>query len=94
MDLRRLAGVLLALIVYAVVRSAGCKVSVTTKDGVAKITRGDPGSLRLMDRIGMDFRNGSVLPVLEQFGYSGEEGVDPLPLFFCQVFSSRGKCGI
>ena len=70
MDLRRLAGVLLALIVYAVVRSAGCKVSVT-KDGVAKITRGDPGSLRLMDRIGMDFRNGSVLPVLEQFGYSG-----------------------
>ena len=71
MDLRRLAGVLLALIVYAVVRSAVCKVSVTTKDGVAKITRGDPGSLRLMDRIGMDFLNGSVLPVLEQFGYSG-----------------------
>ena len=66
MDLRRLAGVLLALIVYAVVRSAGCKVSVTTKDGVAKITRGDPGSLRLMDRIGMDFLNGSVLPGLEQ----------------------------
>ena len=55
----------------AVVQLAGCKASVTTKDGVAKITRGDPGSLRLMDRIGMDFRNGSVLPVLKQFGYLG-----------------------
>ena len=55
----------------AVIRSAGCKVSVTTKDGVAKITQGDPASLRLMDRIGMDFRNGNVLLVLEQFSYSG-----------------------
>ena len=55
----------------AVVKSLGCKVSVTTKDGVAKITQGDPASLRLMDRIGMDFRNGNVLLVLEQFSYSG-----------------------
>ena len=47
----------------------GCKVSVTTKDGVARVTQGDPSSLRLMDRIGMDFRNGSVLAVLNQFGY-------------------------
>lgn len=47
----------------------GCKVSVTTKDGVARVTQGDPTSLRLMDRIGMDFRNGSVLAVLKQFGY-------------------------
>ena len=53
----------------AVVKLAGCKVSVTTKDGVAQITQGDPGSLRLMDRIGMDFRNGSVVSVLKQFGY-------------------------
>lgn len=47
----------------------GCKVSVTTKNGVARVTQGDPSSLRLMDRIGMDFRNGSVLDVLHQFGY-------------------------
>ena len=55
----------------AVIRQAGCKVSVTTKDGVARITRGDSDSLRLMDRIGMDFRNGSVVSVLMQFGYQG-----------------------
>lgn len=55
----------------AVVKSLGCKVSVTTKDGVARITRGDSDSLRLMDRIGMDFRNGSVVSVLMQFGYQG-----------------------
>lgn len=55
----------------AVIRSAGCKVSVTTKDGVAKITQGVPDSLHLMDRIGMDFRNGSVASVLMQFGYQG-----------------------
>ncbi|MCF2663967.1 S-layer homology domain-containing protein [Oscillibacter valericigenes] len=55
----------------AVIRSAGCKVSVTTKDGVAKITQGVPDSLHLMDRIGMDFRNGSVVSVLMQFGYQG-----------------------
>ena len=47
----------------------GCKVSVTTKEGIAYITVGDPSSLHLMDRIGMDFRNGSVINVLEQFGY-------------------------
>lgn len=47
----------------------GCKVSVTTKDGVARVAQGDLSSLRLMDRIGMDFRNGSVLDVLNRFGY-------------------------
>ena len=55
----------------AVIMQAGCKVSVTTKDGVARITRGNSDSLRLMDRIGMDFRNGSVVSVLMQFGYQG-----------------------
>ena len=59
------------LMADAVVKLAGCKVSVTTKDGVARIAQGDSGSLRLLDRIGMDFRNGSVLLVLKQFGYSG-----------------------
>lgn len=47
----------------------GCKASVTTLDGIAVVSQGDPASLRLMNRIGMDFRNGSVLKVLEQFGY-------------------------
>jgi peptidoglycan/xylan/chitin deacetylase (PgdA/CDA1 family) len=53
----------------ALVTSLGCKVSVTTKDGVATVTQGDPSSLHLMDRIGMDFRNGSVVQVLKNFGY-------------------------
>ena len=48
---------------------AGCKASVTTLDGIASVRQGDPSSLRLMNRIGMDHRNGSVLKVLEQFGY-------------------------
>lgn len=47
----------------------GCKVSVTTRDGIAQVKQGDLRSLRLMDRIGMDFRNGSVMSVLKQFGY-------------------------
>lgn len=47
----------------------GCKASVTTLDGIAVVSQGDPASLRLMNRIGMDFRNGSVLKILEQFGY-------------------------
>jgi len=55
----------------ALVTQLGCKVSVTTKDGIAEVTRGDPSSLYLMDRIGMDFRNGSVVEVLNQFGYHG-----------------------
>lgn len=55
----------------AVVTSLGCKASVTTKDGVAVVTQGDPSSLHLMDRIGMDFRNGSVVSVLKQYGYKG-----------------------
>lgn len=53
----------------AVTARMGCKVSVTTKDGIAVVTQGDLNSLRLMDRIGMDFRNGSVVSVLRQFGY-------------------------
>ena len=53
----------------AVIKQAGCKVSVTTKDGVAEIIQGDLDCLYLMDRIGMDHRNGSVLTVLKQFGY-------------------------
>ena len=53
---------------YEIVSLTG---TVTTKDGVARVVRGDPSSLRLMDRIGMDFRNGSVISVLKQFGYKG-----------------------
>lgn len=53
----------------ALVTSLGCKVSVTTKDGVAVVTQGDPSSLHLMDRIGMDFQNGSVVSVLKKYGY-------------------------
>lgn len=55
----------------AVVGRLGCKVSLTSEDGVARVVQGDPSSLRLMDRIGMDFRNGSVVRVLRQFGYKG-----------------------
>jgi len=55
----------------AIITELGCQVSVTTKDGIAKISQGDPDSLHLMDRIGMDFRNGSVLHTLKQFGYQG-----------------------
>lgn len=55
----------------AVVTSLGCKVSLTTKNGVAVVTQGDPSSLHLMDRIGMDFLNGSVVSVLKQYGYQG-----------------------
>lgn len=47
----------------------GCRASVTTLDGIATIYHGDPSSLRLMNRIGMDHRNGSVIKILEQFGY-------------------------
>lgn len=53
----------------SVIRKLGYKVSLTTLDGVAKVTQGDPESLYLMKRIGMDFRNGSVLAILKQFGY-------------------------
>ena len=55
----------------AIVQRLGCRVSLTTKDGVATVVQGAPASLRLMDRIGMDFRNGSVVSVLKQFGYKG-----------------------
>lgn len=55
----------------AVVTSLGCKVSLTTKDGVAAVAQGDPDSLHLMDRIGMDFLNGSVVSVLKKYGYKG-----------------------
>lgn len=55
----------------AIVTSLGCKVSVTTKDGIAVVTQGDPSSLHLMDRIGMDFLNGSVINVLKKYGYQG-----------------------
>ena len=55
----------------AVVRQTGFRASLTTLDGVAKITHGKPESLYLMNRIGMDFRNGSVLETLKQFGYQG-----------------------
>ena len=53
----------------ALVTRMGCKVTVTTKDGVAQVVQGDPTSLHLMDRIGMDFINGSVLKILKQYGY-------------------------
>lgn len=55
----------------AIAGKLGCKVSLTTRDGVARVRQGDLSSLRLMDRIGMDFRNGSVVSVLRQFGYKG-----------------------
>lgn len=55
----------------AVIRRIGYRASLTTLDGVAKVTCGDPDSLYLMKRIGMDFRNGSVLTVLRQFGWKG-----------------------
>lgn len=55
----------------ALVTSLGCKVSLTTKDGVAVVRQGDPSSLHLMDRIGMDFLNGSVVSVLKKYGYRG-----------------------
>lgn len=55
----------------AVSARLGFQASLTTKDGVASVRQGDPSSLRLMDRIGMDFRNGSVVAVLQQFGYRG-----------------------
>lgn len=55
----------------AIIRQFGYKASLTTRDGVAEVTQGDPESLYLMDRIGMDFRNGSVLAVLRQFGWKG-----------------------
>lgn len=49
----------------------GFPISLTTKDGVASVRQGDPGTLRLMDRIGMDFLNGSVLSALRKYGYKG-----------------------
>lgn len=55
----------------AMAASLGCKVSLTTKDGVAVVTQGDPSSLHLMDRIGMDFLNGSVVSTLKKYGYRG-----------------------
>jgi len=55
--------------VEAISGQMGYKVSLTTKDGVAKVVQGDPSSLRLMNRIGMDFRNGSVVKTLRSFGY-------------------------
>lgn len=53
----------------AVIREQGYQASVTTRDGVARVIQGDPASLYHMDRIGMDFRNGSVLKTMKQFGY-------------------------
>lgn len=53
----------------AVSARLGFQASLTTRDGVASVRQDDPSSLRLMDRIGMDFRNGSVVAVLRQFGY-------------------------
>lgn len=55
----------------AIIRRFGYKASLTTRDGVVEVTQGDPKSLYLMDRIGMDFRNSSVLSVLRQFGWKG-----------------------
>lgn len=55
----------------AIVTDLGFRITVTTKDGVAVVTQGDPSSLHLMDRIGMDFRNGSVISVLKSFGWKG-----------------------
>lgn len=52
-----------------IISKLGCKASVTTKNGIAVITQGDPSSLYLMDRVGMDFRNGSVITILDEFGY-------------------------
>ena len=54
-----------------IVSRLGCAATVTTKGGIAQVTQGDPSSLHLMDRIGMDFRNGSVVSLLKSFGYPG-----------------------
>jgi len=54
----------------AMVRHMGFRASLTTLDGIAKVRHGDRSSLYLMNRIGMDFRNGSVVETLKQFGYS------------------------
>ncbi len=53
----------------AIVRQMGFRASLTTKDGVAEVTYGNPESLYLMDRIGMDFETGSVLRILKRYGY-------------------------
>jgi len=57
--------------VEAISKQYGYKVSLTTQEGIAKVVQGDPSSLRLMDRIEMDFRNGSVVKTLQGFGYKG-----------------------
>lgn len=49
----------------------GFPISLTTKNGIAVVRQGDPASLRRMNRIGMDFLNGSVTAVLQKYGYSG-----------------------
>ena len=54
-----------------IVSRLGCAATGTTKGGIAQVTQGDPSSLHLMDRIGMDFRNGSVVSLLKSFGYPG-----------------------
>lgn len=55
----------------AVMQRMGFQASITTVDGIAKVTQGDPSSLQLMDRIGMDFLNGDVMPILRRYGYKG-----------------------
>lgn len=49
----------------------GLPISLTTKSGIATVRQGDLSSLRLMNRIGMDFLNGSVLSSLRKYGYKG-----------------------
>ena len=46
-----------------------CNITVTTKNGIAVANQGDTSSLHLMDRIGLDFLNGSGLAVLRKYGY-------------------------
>lgn len=52
-----------------VMQRMGFQASITTVDGVAEVTQGKPASLQLMDRIGMDFLNGDVVPILRRYGY-------------------------
>lgn len=55
----------------AVMADHGAKVTLTTRNGIAEVIPGKPETLRRMDRIGMDFQNGSVVELLRQYGYQG-----------------------
>ncbi len=55
----------------AVAVSRGYTVTVGTDERIQVFTQNDPSSLRLLGRLAMDFRNGSVVELLNKFGYTG-----------------------